>query len=221
MGLIKALLIFFCLLFPFNFAYAENTIDVTFVSCCSSEGFFWPKVESFMNAAAEDLDIDLEVIHANMNHIRMKEIAIEVAHRENPPDYLIIDNYKLIAGTILKAIDDTGIKVFLMANGLTSKQSAIHGRPREIYQNWIGELTPDNHLVGFRTANHLIEEAAKHDHLLHNDTLNLIVLSGDDQTPAGLQRIDGLLEAVANYPDIVLQQIIPCHWRHRRCNVRR
>lgn len=194
-------------------AEAEETINVSFVSCCSSEGFFWPKVESFMEAAAEDLNIDLEVMYADMNHIRMKEIAIEVANRENPPDYLIIDNYKLMAGKIIKDLEGTGVKVFLMANGLTEEQLKEFGRPREKYLHYIGELTPDNHFIGFQTAKFLIQESFKKGNVNADGKLNLIALSGDNKTPAGLQRVDGMLKAVSLFPNVVLQQIVPCHWQ--------
>ena len=214
MRLIKIVIIFLCLFTFTPVVKAENTINVSFISCGSSTGFFWPKVESFMQAAAEDLNIDLEVIYADMNHIRMKEIAIEVANRENPPDYLIIDNYKLMAGKIIQAIEPTNVKVFVMANGLTKEQLTEFGRPREKYPNWIGQLTPDNHFVGFQTAQLLIQESLKHNSGTADGTLNLIALSGDAKTPAGLQRLDGLVDAVSLFPGVVLQQIIPCHWQH-------
>lgn len=94
MKLPKILIVFVCIFSFLSVADAGKKINVTFISCCLPAGFFWPKVESFMEPAAEDLDINLEVIYADMNHIRMKEIGQEVANRMNPPDYLIIDNYK-------------------------------------------------------------------------------------------------------------------------------
>lgn len=212
MRFIKTLTILFCILCLQSAAKAENLFSVTFVCCCSSSGFFWPKVESFMDAVADELRIDLEVIYADMNHIRMKEIALEVTNRENPPDYLIIDNYKLMAGSILQAIEPTGIKVFLMANGLTRAQQKKYGKPREKYKNWIGELTPNNYFIGLKTAEALIQKSTEKEKITAGGEFNLIALSGDNKTPAGVQRVNGLLKAVENSSGVVLQQIVPCHW---------
>lgn len=154
-----------------------------------------------MQAAAEDLNINLEVIYAEMNYIRMKEIAVEVATRESPPDYLIIDNYKLMAGNIIKAVHATGVKVFLMANGLTQAQMHLFGGPREKYPNWIGELTPDNRTVGKKFANILITTALQGEKRAGDGKLHLIAISGDNQTPAGLQRVNGLFDEVSLHPE--------------------
>ncbi len=213
MRLIKIIAILSCLICSVSSSHAEQKLSITFISCCLKEGFFWPQVESFMNAAAKDLNINLEVIYSKMNHIRMKEIAEDVANRENPPDYLIIDNYKLMAGKMIKAIHPTGVKVFLMANALSSEQLQAFGKPREKYPNWIGELEPDNHAVGKHLAKILISNSLNSGKRASDGKLHLIALAGDNQTPAGLQRIDGLLEEVSRNEDVFLRQVVPCHWQ--------
>lgn len=216
---LKLFFIIYCLLSPIPSVNAEK-INVSFVSCCLHDDFFWPKVESFMKAAADDLDINLEVVYAEMNHIRMKEMAEKIATREKRPDYLIIDNYKLMAGEIIKSVNKSGVKIFLMANGLTEEQALEFGKPREKYANWIGELTPDNHYAGQQLAKALIDRSLAQGTKAKDSKLHMIALSGDYVTPAGLQRIDGLREEVSGYPDVDLKQIIPCFWQKKEARNR-
>ncbi len=192
---------------------AEDQIEVTFVSCCLPEGFFWPKVETFMAAAADDLNINLEVIYAEMNHVKMTRLATDVANRPHPPDYLIVDNYKLQGGDMIQAADAAGVKVFLMANGLNEELVAEFGTPREKFSHWIGELTPDNHFAGYHLTKTLIDQALAQGGKAGDGTLHLLAVAGDHVTPAGLQREAGLAQAVAEYPDVVLQQVFPGHWQ--------
>lgn len=87
--------------------------SVVFVSCCLPKGFFWPQVEGFMRAAADDLEIVLEVQYAEMNHLRMVEMAKGVIHRPRPPDYLIVDNYNAgfqLAARLIAEIERKGVK---------------------------------------------------------------------------------------------------------------
>ena len=38
-----------------------------------------------MKAAAHDLNLDLEILYAERNHIRMQQQAAEVSQRKSPP----------------------------------------------------------------------------------------------------------------------------------------
>ncbi|MGI0115326.1 ABC transporter substrate-binding protein [Zooshikella sp. RANM57] len=209
----RILILFVCLLLSFfNAAEADDKIKVVFVSCCLPEGFFWPKVEAFMRAAADDLNIELEVLYAQMDYMYMKSIAVSVANRQVKPDYLIIDNYKLAAGKIIKTLSESKIKIFLMANGLTKEQASIYGNPREIYPNWIGELTPDNYYAGYQLAKSTIDYFLSHN---NNINVNILALSGDQATPASIARVNGLKKAISHYQNVVIKQVIPGNWQQQ------
>lgn len=197
-------------------AMAEDKIRVTFVSCCQKEGFFWPKVNALMQAAAEDLQIDVEVLYAEMDHLKMVKMVKEVVNRPRPPDYLIVDNYKMQGGTMIREADAAGVKVFLMANGLNEKQTEEFGRPREKYPRWIGELTPDNKFAGYQLAKALINQALAAGVTTSDGKLHLAAISGDLVTPASVQRVAGLKQAVAEYQNVELEQVVPGQWDEQR-----
>mgnify|MGYP002750610294 CR=1 FL=1 len=83
------------MLFPSNLFSAD--FKVTFINPGVSDishptGGFWYNVGSFMRAAAKDLNIELEILYAERNHLKIIEIVQEVANRKEKPDFLIIEN---------------------------------------------------------------------------------------------------------------------------------
>ncbi len=214
----KCLFFFFAfiILFPV-FIYAEERIRVTFINPGFSNadnptGGFWLSVSSFMNAAAEDLSIDLEILYSDRNHIKMQRHAKEVSSRKNPPDYLIVVNEKRSAESMVIDADQAGIKVFVMLNRFEGKQSIRMGQPRGKYKNWIGSLIPDNYYAGYKIAKLLIEDSLKAGVKAPDSLLHLLAYSGDDVTLASVERVKGLRQAVSEYPDVDLKQIISCSW---------
>jgi ABC-type sugar transport system substrate-binding protein len=201
---------------PIN-ASSEDKIHVVFINPGFSNvhnptGGFWLSVSAFMLAAAADLNMDLEILYCDRNHIKMKRLAKEVVSRKNPPDYLVVVNEKLSAGPIVMDADSAGVKVFVMLNRFEGDQYQKMGQPRHKYKNWIGSLIPDNRFAGYQTAKLLIDQALKAGIKSPDGRLHIIGFSGDYITQASLQRVDGLKQAVSEYPNVDLEQVIPCNW---------
>ena len=170
-------------------------------------GGFWLSVSAVMKEAARQFNIDLEVIYAERDHLRMQQQAREVAKRPHPPDYLIVVNEKLAADEMVKAADSAGLKVLVMSNGFTGEQAIQMGSPRKKYKNWIGSLVPDNRFGGYQIAKRIIE-LAKNMSAAKDGRLRLLAISGDPVTPALTQRVDGLKKAVSEHSNVELQQVL-------------
>ena len=145
-------------------AGAAETMRVTFINPGISDpnnptGGFWLSVSAFMQAAAEDLNIDLEIIYAERNHILMKQQASEVARRAHPPDYLIVVNEKLAAGEMIEIAAQAGIKTFMINNIFVGEQAKQYGAPREKFPHWLGSLIPDNRYAGYQIGKMIIARA--------------------------------------------------------------
>ena len=78
-----------------------------------------------MQAAAENLNIDLEVIYSERNHVLMQQQAMEVASRTAHPDYLIVVNEKLAAGKMVEVADMASIKTFMINNTFVGTSPAV------------------------------------------------------------------------------------------------
>jgi len=198
-------------------ASSEERMRVVFINpgffdVHNPTGGFWLSVSSFMRAAAEDLNIDLEILYCDRNHIKMKSLAEEVISRKNPPDYLVVVNEKLSAGPIIINADQAGVKVFVILNGFEGEQRQKMGTPRSKYKHWLGTLIPDNHFAGYQVARLVIDQALNAGIKTPDGRLHLIGFSGDYITQASIERVDGLKQAVAEYPNVDLKQVIPCNW---------
>ena len=198
-------------------ALSEEKIRVVFINPGFSDvhnptGGFWLAVSSFMRAAADDLNIDLEILYCDRNHIKMKNLAETVISRKTPPDYLVVVNEKLSAGPIVMDADRAGVKVFLILNQFEGDQSRKMGQPRGRYKHWIGSLIPDNHFAGYQEAKLVIDQAQKAGIKAPDGCLHMIGFSGDYITQASIERVEGLRQAVSEYPNVDLKQVIPCNW---------
>ncbi len=174
-------------------------------------GGFWREVSSFMQAAADDLGIDLEIIYAERNHLLMGKEAAKVLSRENLPDYLIVVNEKLAAGKIIAHADKKGVKVFNLLLNFYGDQAEELGTPRKKYKNWIGGLVPDNRWAGYNLARKLVEKAREQG--LAEEEIKLLPIAGDYVTQATLLRNQGLSYARADFFDAKFFPEIHCLWR--------
>lgn len=173
-------------------------------------GGFWHSVTSFMEAAAEDLNIELETIYSERNHVLMKEQAKSVIARQNPPDYLIVVNEKLAADDIIRNANLERIKTFLLLNRFYGRQSEIMGQPREKFRFWIGSLVPDNHWAGYQLTRKIITSALRNS---KDQNGQIVALAGDFITPASVERNRGMKAALKEFPNVKLKQSIVCNWR--------
>lgn len=65
---------------------------MTFLNPGKPDERFWMMVSETMEAAAEDFGVQLEVVYAERNRIRMVALGKEILQRPAPPDYLVLVN---------------------------------------------------------------------------------------------------------------------------------
>ena len=198
-------------------ASAAEKIKVTFINPGISDmnnptGTFWLSVSAFMQAAADGLNMDLEILYAERNHVLMQRQAEEVAKRAVRPDYLIAVNEKLSAGKMIEVADKAGMKTFMINNVFVGDQAQEYGAPREKYKNWIGSLIPDNRFAGYQIAKIISERALQSGLKGKDGKIHLVAIAGDHATQASVERVEGLEKAVLENPLILLEQIFYAEW---------
>lgn len=201
--------------------YAKSTdsdekINIVFINPGKSDpagptGGFWREVTRFMEAAADDLGVDLEILYAERNHILMKQLAEMVLSREKLPDYLFVVNEKLAAGKIIELAESKGVETFVLLVGFYGKQAAQLGEPRVKYKKWIGGLVPDNRWAGYKLAKSLIHEAV--DKGYPANKIKVFPVYGDYATQATIERGKGLEDAKKDFSDVVFLPKAYCMWR--------
>jgi len=167
-----------------NLGHAKD-IHVTFLNPGNAKDVgVWHLVSNFMQAAADDLDIALEVLYADRNHIKMLNQAKQVANRTKAPDYVIMVNEKLMGKEMLLLFKKSLSKIFFIHNGLTDKQRKEVGSERVTIKNWIGTIVTDEYQSGYK----LIKE-------LYRSTKappKILGITGTKATPVSLIRLKGV-----------------------------
>jgi ABC-type sugar transport system substrate-binding protein len=204
------IVVLFALILSLSSLAFSKEIDVVFLNPGESSekgtGSFWRMVSDFMEEASDDLDINLEVIFSERNHIKMKEQARELAKRSNKPDYVVIVNEKSVGDTIINDLKNSGIKIMVIHNTITDAQKEKIGKERDRVKNWIGSITSDNTGAGYK----LMEELAK-----YSSNPEVIAISGNRATPVSNQRENGMKNYVKEN-GLKLRQVFYGEWQSSR-----
>ncbi len=190
---------------------AEKT-NISFVNPGREDEAYWLMVSSFMTAVAAQLDLNLEIVYAERNHIKQIEMSKKILDRENKPDYLIVVNEKSVAPEIISYAESKSVKTFLILNDLTDEQKITEKIPREKYTTWIGSLIPNNIDAGYKIADRLNYYAGKN----IKSELRMAAISGSRATPASQEREDGLQKLLSENPKIKLQQLVYGEWEEAK-----
>lgn len=190
-----------------------SAASVVFLNPGKSTEAYWLSYAQFMQAAAKDLGMPLQVIYAERDPQRMVEQARAVLQATNPPDYLVFVNEEYAGPEILRLSKGSQVKLFAVNNTLTADQQTLIGASRERYPNWIGSLVPNDEEAGYMMASRLIERGRA---LQPSGEMQLLAFSGAKQTPAAQFREQGLQRALAEHPDVLLRQLVYSEWNRQR-----
>ncbi|WP_370279387.1 ABC transporter substrate-binding protein [Pontibacterium sp.] len=192
------------------FSSSVWAMSVTFVNPGKEGERFWDMVTETMRAAATDFGIELEVIYAQRNRVRMAEQGVAVTQRQTPPDYLILVNEEQAAEKILLAASQKQIRTLMLLNDFLPEQRTRVGLPGGVHKNLLGAITPDNFGAGERmmTALHRCVEQSKMQPPYH-----FLAIGGDKLTPASIDRNGGALSVVDNHKnEIKLDRFLYANW---------
>lgn len=161
-----------------------------------------------MRAAAEDLAIDLEVLDANRDRIRMLDLAEAAINRDERPDYAVIVNELQQGPRLAQLFEDAGIPYLFLLNRLSDTQLARARDQGELSQ-YLGSITPRNFETGYMTARALVEatRASK-----PSAPIRLLALLGDTATPAAVEREAGMRQAVSEFSGVQIARAFSVDW---------
>ncbi len=188
---------------------------VCFVSPGSENGVFYGNLARWMRAAADDLEIQLEVLHCRRDPRRVAERGEALFNRRVLPEYLVLTNYGHLAVRLLPRAVAAGMKVFLINEGLLTADQAKLGKPRGKLPLWLGQLLPDDFQAGHALADRLIEEARRRGLADGGGTIHLCAITGDFSS-SSVARVSGLRAAVREHDDVVLEGVHPASWNEAR-----
>lgn len=202
-------LISFLLLVTFPVAHADQKPSVVFLSPDDSR--FWQLVAGFMEAVAEDLEVDLEVQYDRESHrFSYLRMAKDVLGRDEKPDYLLFMCKENVTEPMLRLADGAGVKAFTFNTDVPDAARASIGMPRTVLPGWLGHLSPDNIAAG-RTLVTLLGKQAEQLALAPRTSIPMVALSGTLDSSAAKDRDRGLLAAAVQQRSELLQ-LVYANW---------
>lgn len=105
-------------------AQAES---VLFLNPGTATETFWVNYSQFMQAAARDLGMDLQILYAERVPETNLKQAREALQGPKRPDYLVFVNEQYVAPEILRLSQGSGVKLFIVNSGLTPDQLKLLG----------------------------------------------------------------------------------------------
>ncbi|WKL51807.1 ABC transporter substrate-binding protein [Pseudomonas kielensis] len=197
------------------FGPGAQAASVVFLNPGTTTEVFWVSYTQFMQAAARDLGMDLQVRYSQHVAQTTIEQAREVLLGPNRPDYLVFVNEQYVAPQILRLSQGSGVKLFMVNNALTADQLALLGDAREKYPDWLGSLVPNDEEGGYLMLKELIRQ---HPPVAPGQKLELLAFSGLKITPAAQLREKGMQRALREHPEVQLRQMVYGAWNRERAH---
>jgi ABC-type sugar transport system substrate-binding protein len=186
--------------------HAADPLRVTFVNPGAVGNPFWDQFTDFMQVVARDLGMQLEVRYANNNRYAGTGLALEALRQQPKPDWLIF-LYQVGQGMdILAAAEQAKVYSFVLNTDVNADDRPLVGKPREKFKYWIGHMLPDDVAAGRELATRLIEAAKAKGRAGKDGRIHMLALNGGRDTTPGLDRAEGLHQALTLYPDVTALQ---------------
>jgi ABC-type sugar transport system substrate-binding protein len=196
-------------LFGALFQTGARAESVLFLNPGSTQEAFWVSYSQFMQAAAQDLGIDLQILYSQ----RQPELTLAQARLAlqgpNRPEYLIFVNEQYVAPQILRLAQNSGVKLFMVNAALTADQQAMVGER----DDRIGSLVPNDEEGGYLMMKELIR---LHPSTPGTEPIEVLAFSGLKVTPSAQLRERGMQRALAEHPQIRLRQLVYSGWTQER-----
>jgi ABC-type sugar transport system substrate-binding protein len=188
--------------------------SIVFINPGKSTEAYWVTAARAMEAAAANLGMRFETRYAERDHLKTIEFARQIAALApgSRPDFVIITNDNGTGPEMLRTLDGAGIKTFLAFSSIPAEARGGVGGPRERYKGWLGSLEPHAEDAGYLTAKALIAKARSEGARGPDGKYHLVALAGDRTTPSSIRRNEGMLKAVAEAGDVVVDQMVYAGW---------
>ena len=190
-------------------AMIAQATSVVFLNPGYSTEPFWVSYAHFMQAAAHNLGMELEVRYGERDPATTLAQAYEVLQAAHRPDYLLFVNEQSVAPQILRMAEGRGVKLFMVNNRLTAEQSHHFGDTSEL----LGSLVQDDEQGGYLMLKELIRQRELQ---APGQPIDLLAFSGVKLTPASQLREQGLRRALAESPQVHLRQLVYGEWTRQR-----
>ncbi|MBJ9973933.1 ABC transporter substrate-binding protein [Pseudomonas sp. S75] len=201
----------FGLILGLSWFSSARAASVVFLNPGLSDETFWVSYTRFMQAAADDLGMQLHVLYGERQAQRQLAQLRTVLQDAHKPDYLVLVNEQYAAPEMMRLARDSGIKLLLVNNGLTRSQAdAVRAHP-EAYAPLLGTLMTNDEQAGYQMLHDLVASLPA-----SNEPVELLAFAGINTTPASQLRERGMRRALVQFPRVRLRQVVSGGWSRQR-----
>ena len=191
---------------------AKDKIKVSFLSPLLSRPF-WVTTMEMMQAAAEDLGIELTVVVSEGRaSYKQHKAGKAMLNAVDKPDYFITGLWLDVTDRLLKLAEKKQIKSLIFNGTLTSENQEFFGLPRGNLKHWIGHLYPDDLGGSYQLASYLQEQTRLNTSTLTPGVIEIIGLGGDPESPPSRFRTHGLRRALSETDRTHMVDFVHCDW---------
>jgi ABC-type sugar transport system substrate-binding protein len=172
----------------------------------SEKDQFWASLSGFMEEAANQLGMDLDVYYANNDYILGTKYVQAAINKKNDTDMLVIVDAKKQLSRRLAIAESAKVPAIVFNQGFVPKDNA--GLPRQKNKYWIGNVLPDDQYAGELLAKELIKHAKPGS----DKKIHMLAVRGFLSDYASIERLKGLKKAVAQNKNVELVGISQGDW---------
>lgn len=183
----------------------KTDFSVLFVNPSTSEEPFWGKVQQVLEVAAEQNNVDLEVIYGEGNrYVQLAELKKYLQYR-TAPDFVMLMNYPGNAEQVMDLLEQFKVNFITLEQTIVGVERVAIGEPKERYTHWLGEVYHDNFKAGKLLAKSLVESAKE-----HLQPLNVVAINGHYGSESDT-RSEGMQTYLKNN-NLALSQAVYANW---------
>lgn len=198
----------------------STTAKVTFISPGPVESPFFKIVTDVMQAAADNLNLELDVVYGNSDPKTTLEVAQAVFARAELPHYLVLINRRGVTANIMRQADKLGIYTILFNGEYPDSTFNTLRYGPDALQHWIGQILPNEVQSGHLLAKNLITAARRSEAYAKNGTIQMLAINGRMRTSTTRLRDFGMRSYVASQPDVNLQSVVHADWQQKAARLK-
>ncbi|NTS77115.1 ABC transporter substrate-binding protein [Catenovulum sp. SM1970] len=188
------------------FSLPVRAFEVTFIASESENNDYWQNVLSIAFAAAEDLNINLNVIEADHKYSQ-KSVIEQIIKGKSKPDLLVFYPYKQGAKFIFNGLEQAKIPFVTLTRLSELEKSQSELIPKN-YNYWLAEHSYDERYGGYLLADELIRQYHQSE---QKKTIRFLSISGDRTADSEL-RLLGIHDRLSKQSDVEFVQNLVVNW---------
>ncbi len=153
---------------------------------------FWKMFADYAQAAAEDLNMRLQVVITGNNPGLFLRRLEDVCH--TGVDGVIMYPPSARGEDALRVTERNGVPCFLV----NARSSGIHFYPRSKYDTWLGSMSASNEMAGALLLQTLVDAA----YGAGIASMNILAIGGNPEDPSSGERLKGFENALMQQPSI-------------------